>query len=307
MAFEMVDPAAVGPGARKAGGALAGVLGELGSTSQRPAFYDQLMTDYKVLEQKSQSAKAFEAHAIERAMRMAREMMTPELMARVLGKDKAAEAELAAALMRSAPTPNFKNYTGGALDMQEMAFRDAAVKAGIGELGVMNGNLAGVASGPIKTNTVQGGYQGNIYKEGAPLTATPTEQARIRELGARAGVSRAKAAAGGFAPKEPQRTPMQTRAATLEEDIPVIEEQLGRPLTKTERAEWLMNGKFKIAPTPAGEPKPQAKPAAKPAGKHPKPPQAAVAALWKDPSLKAQFAAKYGPVAADVAMSKKPK
>lgn len=237
-----------------AGKGLGEVLGGLfGNKEPGKAYYDQLGTSYEIQGKKSRSEEAFEEAARARSMNIARDGITADVIARARAGDRQAEAELGAAVLRSAQTPNLTNYTGGAKDFQELGFRDAAVDAGIDELGAMNGNLAGVANGPIKTNTVDSGYIGNAYKEGAPMVATATENAKIEELGARADVSRAKAAAGGFAPKSPsggggggaKRTAPASKAI-----VSTLEKEMGRKLTAAEVDTIYAGGDFNFQDAP---------------------------------------------------------
>lgn len=236
--------------AYNAGQNIGAVLGDLLTGKNREpgkAYYDALGQGYEIQGKKSRSEEAFEKASIARSMNLARDGINADVLARARAGDKAAEAELGAAILRSAQTPNLRNYTGGALDLQELGNRDAAVEAGIGELGAMNGHLAGVARGPIKTNAIDSGYQLNPYKPGAAVP-TAGENAKIEELGAREHLSDVKAAGGGFAPKAPKGSKIQERKGTLEDDVAAIEDELGRPLSKVERTEYLTTGKVKIKP-----------------------------------------------------------
>ena len=285
-----------------AGRNIGAVLGDLLTGKNREpskAYYDQLGTNYEIQGKKSRSEEAFEKASIARSMNLARQVITPELLERRRAGDLRAEAELGAALLRSAQTPNLSNYTRGALDLQEIGFRDAAVEAGIPELGAMNGHLAGVASGPIKTNVIDSGYQLNPYKPGAAVP-TAGENAKIAELGAREHLSDVKAAGGGFAPRGSGRSSRgsdKRSAAESKAIIKALEKQMNRPLTADEVSTVYAGGNPQFKDAPAG----------KTVKAHPRPPAVAIAALWKNPSLQAQFAAKYGPEAAKVAMQKKPK
>lgn len=236
-----------------AGKGLGEVLGGLlGNKEPGKAYYDQLGTSYEIQGKKSRSEEAFEEAARARSMNIARDGITADVIARARAGDRQAEAELGAAVLRSAQTPNLTNYTGGAKDFQELGFRDAAVDAGIDELGAMNGNLAGVANGPIKTNVIDSGYQINPYQ---PTSAIPTatENAKIEELGARADVSRAKAAAGGFAPKSPsggggggaKRTASASKAI-----VSTLEKEMGRKLTAAEVDTIYAGGDFNFQDAP---------------------------------------------------------
>lgn len=133
--------------------------------------------------------------------RLARESIRAADIEAAQNGDTAAMARLGEATLRTAPTPNLRLYTGGAQDFQKMRFRQQASEAAAaGRLGEANAALWGVASGPQRVNAIDNGYQLNPFEVGGAATATPTENARIAEIGARKSVSDAKAAAGGFRP-----------------------------------------------------------------------------------------------------------
>lgn len=179
MAYElgMVDPSAQSPGASRLGRVLGDLLGgAVVGNNREPgqAYYDQLGQNYTIQKKKSESERAFEEASISRTMSISRDSITPELLARWRAGDAQAEAAIGAAVLRSAETPNMRNYTGGALDMQELGFRDAAVHAGRKELGDMNGNLAGIKGVPLEVNKVTAnGQQYDPYVAGGSVTLTP--------------------------------------------------------------------------------------------------------------------------------------
>ena len=137
------------------------------------AYYDQLKQNYGILGEKNRADKAFEEAGSQRAMNIARNALTPELMARFQSGDARANAELAAAILRTAPTPNLSNYTAGALQNQELGFRQEARDAALPELGGMNANLAALSNGPVVVNAIDDGYQLNPLELGG--AAIPTQ------------------------------------------------------------------------------------------------------------------------------------
>lgn len=279
--------------AYNAGQNIGAVLGDLLTGKNREpgkAYYDALGQGYEIQGKKSRSEEAFEKASIARSMNLARDGINADVLARARAGDKQAEAELGAAILRSAQTPNLRNYTGGALDLQELGMRQAAAEAGIGELGAMNGNLAAIRGTPVERTKISGGVAYDSYAAGGNVRLTPLGEADIRD----------KAAGGGFAPRGSGRSSRgsdKRSAAEAKAIIKALEKQMNRTLTAAEVATVYDGGDFQFKDAPAG----------KTVKAHPRPPAAAIAALWKNPSLQAQFAAKYGPEAAKVAMQKKPK
>lgn len=254
------------------------------------------------------TAKAMDQAAEAQIQRIAREAITATDIAAARNGDLEAQARLGEAALRTADTPNLRNITGGFGDFDEMGYRRGAVeKARLGDYAGANAELVGLSSGPLKVNAIDAGYQLNPYEVGGAATPTATENAKIGELGARADVSRAKAKAGGFAPSRggsgggsagSKRSPSEAKAIATK-----LESEMGRPLTAEEVAQVYSGGDFNFQAGPDKKPA-GSKP---PKGGRPRPTPAAIEHLWKNPQLKAAFAEKYGPVAAEVAMQRKPK
>lgn len=186
--------------------------------------------------------------------RLAREGISASDIEAAQKGDVAASARLGEALLRSAPTPNLRNYTGGAQDFQEMGFRQQASEAAAaGRLGDANAALWGVASGPQRVNAIDNGYQLNPLEVGGAAAATPTENARIAEIGARKSVSDAKAAAGGFRPTaggSGKRSAGESKAI-----VAALQKEMGRQLTAEEVATVYSGGDFNFKAAPLGAPK----------------------------------------------------
>lgn len=232
--------------AYNAGKNIGAVLGDLFMGKNREpgkAYYDQLATNYEIQGKKSRSEELFEKASIARAMNMARQGITPELLERRRAGDLRAEAELGAAVLRAAQTPNLSNYTRGALDLQEIGFRDAAVEAGIPELGAMNANLAGVANGPIKTNDIDSGYQINPYQAGGAAIPTQGELGKIADGHTRANRQPTPRSSGGGTPR---RTASEASAI-----VKALEKEMGRTLTAEEVATVYSGGDFNFRDEPA--------------------------------------------------------
>ena len=165
-------------------------------------FLDRLRQNYAVQKADYDSRRALDEAQSAQVQRLARESIRAADIEAAQRGDVTAMARLGEATLRTADTPNLRNYTGGAQDFQEMGFRQQAMEsAKAGKLGDANAALWGVASGPQRVNAIDNGYQLNPFEVGGAVTATPTENARIAELGARKSVSDAKAAAGGFPPR----------------------------------------------------------------------------------------------------------
>ena len=165
-------------------------------------FLDRLRQNYAVQKADYDSRRALDEAQSAQVQRLARESIRAADIEAAQRGDVSAMARLGEATLRTADTPNLRNYTGGARDFQEMGFRQQAMdSAKAGKLGDANAALWGVASGPQRVNAIDNGYRLNQFEVGGAVTATPTENARIAELGARKSVSDAKAAAGGFAPR----------------------------------------------------------------------------------------------------------
>lgn len=167
------------------------------------------------LKQNFDAKRAMEEADNSRIQRIAREAITAADIEAARNGDPAAAARLGEAALRTADTPNLGNITRGFADFDEAGYRRAAVeRATLGDMAGANAQLVGLATGPLKVNAIDGGYQLNPYEVGGAATPTPgelanvalrqarvgTEGARQGELGARAELSRVRAAAGGFAP-----------------------------------------------------------------------------------------------------------
>ena len=204
-------------------------------------------------ERNLRSAKLMEEARKARSINLARETLTPDMVRGGLGSSPE-QAALFHALLGAQDNPNLNVLGATPLQMQEYTQRRAAVEALTPVLGAGNANLAGVAGKPLEVNTIDGGYQLNPYDAGGAAVPTLGEttdagltRARIATQGALGSKYDAQADAGGFAPRSPGKgTPVATRAGTLEEDISVIEGELGRALTKPERTEYLLTGKFRV-------------------------------------------------------------
>ena len=266
------------------------------------------------------TAKAMDDAANAQIMRLARESMQGQKVQDAYGVD-APLADFIATMLRSQQTMNANTVGVTPLQMQEYQMRRRAEEALAPEMGLGNAALAAIYGKPLKFNTIDAGYQLNPYEVGGAATPTQgklgdialsgakvaTEGARQDELGARASVSRAKAKAGGFAPSRggsgggsggPKRSPSEAKAIVTK-----LESEMGRPLTAEEVAQVYSGGDFNFQAGPDKKPA-GGKP---PKGGWPRPTPAAIKHLWKNPQLKAAFAEKYGPVAAEMAMLRKPK
>ena len=167
-----------------AGQNIGSVLGDLFTGKSREpgaAYYDQLKQNYGILGEKNRADKLFEEAGLARDRNVARAALTPELMAGFQSDDAVSNAKLMAAILRANDNPNLTQYTAGALDNQELGFRQNARDAALPELGAINGNLAGLANGPLTVNTIEDGYQLNPLELGGAAIATPGKVADIRK------------------------------------------------------------------------------------------------------------------------------
>ena len=178
-------------------------------------FLDRVRLNHSVKKSEFDAARAMEEAGLSRVLRIAHESIKAADIEAAQSGDKAAQARLGEAVLRSSRNPNLRNITGGFADFDAAGYRRAAVeRATLGDMAGANAQLVGLATGPLKVNAIDGGYQLNPYEVGGAAVATPgelanvalrqarvgTEGARQGELGARAELSRVKAAAGGFAP-----------------------------------------------------------------------------------------------------------
>ena len=192
----------------------------------------------KRLRENYTTQRAMDEAASSQIQRIAREAITAADIEAARKGDMAAQARLGEAALRTADTPNLRNVTGGFNDFDAAGYKRAAVeKAGLGDLAGANAELFGLAKGPLKVNEIDSGYQLNPYEVDGEATPTATENAKIGELGARADVSRAKAAAGGFAPRASRGGGGGTDKRSASEAnamIKAFEKQMKRPLSPKE-------------------------------------------------------------------------
>lgn len=153
----------------------------------------------KRLRENYSTQKAMEDASTAQIQRIARESQTAETVAKATGLPLGQAAMIANAL-QSQDSMNLNTAGVTPLQMQEYGLKNRAVDSLAPELGMGNAALAAIDGKPLKRNAIDSGYQLDPYAVGGDATPTETENARIGELGARADVSRAKAAAGGFAP-----------------------------------------------------------------------------------------------------------
>lgn len=251
--------------------------------------------------------------------------------------------EAAANISRAGINP--RNITGAQGDLQAQGFRQAAVDAPTWD--EANVQLRGVARGPVEIPKVVGGVMlGNrLVEGGGGMTVTPVGAAQIGADNARgqaalirANKPAASRSGGGStaAPKLSDIDKLRLKSATAAIDvrrealldrIAAGDSKATAKLDALQAEEEAIFAKFEggglgsLAPPPTerglgdlgGETwyqgpdgKQRKVGAVEPVVRPPVPP-AAAALLLKDPSLKAQFAAKYGQVAADSILSKRPR
>lgn len=217
-------------------------------------FLQRLRQNYTVQKADYDARRALDEAQSSQIQRLARESIRAADIEAAQKGDTAAMARLGEAALRTADTPNLRNYTGGAQDFQEMGFRQQASEAAAaGRLGDANAALFGVASGPQRVNAIDNGYQLSPLEVGGAATATPTENARIAEIGARKSVSDAKAAAGGFKPSaggSGKRSAGEAKAI-----VAALQKEMVRPLTAEEVATVYSGGDFNFKAAPLGAPK----------------------------------------------------
>jgi len=207
----------------------------------------------KRLRENYTTQRAMDEAASSQIQRIAREAITAADIEAARKGDMAAQARLGEAALRTADTPNLRNVTGGFNDFDAAGHKRAAVeKAGLGDMAGANAELFGLAKGPLKVNEIDSGYQLNPYEVDGEATPTATENAKIGELGARADVSRAKAAAGGFAPRAPRAggAGAKRSAAASKQIVATLEKEMGRKLTAAEVDQVYAGGDFEFTDAP---------------------------------------------------------
>lgn len=189
----------------------------------------------KRLRENYSTQKAMEDASTAQIQRIARESQTAETVAKATGLPLGQAAMIANAL-QSQDSMNLNTAGVTPLQMQEYGLKNRAVDSLAPELGMGNAALAAIDGKPLKRNAIDSGYQLDPYAVGGDATPTETENARIGELGARADVSRAKAAAGGFAPPRGGRGGSSDGGDVSAQVEFIIAE--GERLAKTRGREW---------------------------------------------------------------------
>ncbi len=214
------------------------------------AYLSRLRDGYAVKQADYNSRRAMDQAAEAQIQRIAREAISAADIQAAREGDPAAQARLGEAALRTADTPNLRNITGGFADFDAAGYRREAVeRVALGDLAGAQAQLFGLARGPQRMNDIDNGYRLNPYEVGGTATPTETENARIDELGARAGVSRAKAATGGWNPKtgSSRRTSAESKAI-----IDTLQKEIGRVLTAEEVAQVYSGGDFNFPATQFG-------------------------------------------------------
>lgn len=166
-----------------------------------------------------------------------------------------AQAALNLAILGSAATPNANNlgkfqtpgYTALVAEQQ-----DALAKGDYKRMNAVGAVLGGKSFEPVRV------AQGNLMPSGVPMddpgfvvqplpqTAAGIEQKHI--LG-NAATTRANAYADKqHAPPKIKRSKIAERAATLDEDLGYIEQEIGHPLSASQRADYLQGKAIKLDP-----------------------------------------------------------
>ena len=200
---------------------------------------------------------ALDRAAILRAQRIARD----NLPAAIAGDPAmATHGGLATAILGMATgQPNLNTYTGGLKDLGDIELdRQIQTKLEAGDLKGAQ-TLSAVKTDKVLP-TLGAGGKAVFTPLGGDVELTPLGES---DLGADAALIEQRQASAAKSNRPPaekpiKHSPIATRAATLDEDLGIIESEIGRPLTPAERATYLQGGKIKLSDTsaPLGEPEP---------------------------------------------------
>ena len=216
------------------------------------AYLDRLRAGFAVKKADYDSQRAMDEAANSQIQRIARGSQTAETVAKATGLPLGQAAMIANAL-QSQESMNLNTAGVSPLQMQTYGLKNTAVEALTPDMGLGNAALAAIDGKPLKRNDVDSGYVLDPYVAGSGATATETENAKIGELGARADVSRAKAAAGGFAPRAPGGSKgggTKRSASASKQIVSTLEKEMGRKLTAAEVDQVYAGGDFEFADAP---------------------------------------------------------
>lgn len=209
----------------------------------------------KYLKESADGYSALDKAAIIRAQRIARDNLPAAVRA-----SGVAHPDLATSILSMATgQPNLGTLTDGLGDLADQEMDRQALEAlQAGDLARAQ-RLSAVKTDKILPTLGAGGkavftpVTGDVAMTPLGDAAIDADEALAAQRHASAGAADARAERSRR-PTPAKPSPIQARAATLADDVAIIESQIGRPMTAEERARYLQTGKFiDVRAKPLGE------------------------------------------------------